>query len=135
MPAPSSRPWQDAGSAGPAVSAIAGTSAESAPISCAGTVLSQPPISTTASSGYARMHSSTSIDIRFRNSMAVGFIRFSPSEIVGNSSGTPPAAITPRRAAAARPRRCRLQVTSSDQQLAMPTTGRPASSPRGSSPA
>ena len=81
------------------------------------------------------MHSSTSIDIRFRKSIAVGFIRFSPSEIVGNSSGMPPAAITPRRAAAASPRRCRLQVTSSDQQLAMPTTGRPASSERSSSPA
>ena len=51
VPAPSSRPRQYAGSAGPAVSAIAGTSAESAPISCAGTVLSQPPMRTTASSG------------------------------------------------------------------------------------
>ena len=76
------------------------------------------------------MHSSTSIDIRFRNSIAVGFIRFSPSEIVGNSSGTPPAASTPRRTASPRPRRCRLQVTSSDQQFAIPTTGRPASAER-----
>ena len=55
-----------AGSAGPPVSAIAGTSALAAPISCAGTVLSQPPSSTTASSGYERIDSSTSIDMRLR---------------------------------------------------------------------
>src|SRR5207248_1476442 len=42
------------------------------------------------------MHSSTSIAIRFRNSIAVGFIRFSPSEMVGNSRGSPPAWRTPR---------------------------------------
>ena len=36
---------------GPPVTMIAGTSALAAPISCAGTVLSQPPSSTTASSG------------------------------------------------------------------------------------
>ena len=35
----------------PPVSMIAGTSALAAPISCAGCVLSQPPISTTASNG------------------------------------------------------------------------------------
>ena len=40
-----------AGLAGPPVSMIAGTPALAAPISCAGTVLSQPPSSTTASSG------------------------------------------------------------------------------------
>jgi len=37
------------------------------------------------------MHSSTSIAIRFLNSIVVGFMRISPSEIVGNSSGNPPA--------------------------------------------
>jgi hypothetical protein len=42
-------------------------SALAAPISCAGTVLSQPPTSTTESIGCARTISSTSIDIRLRN--------------------------------------------------------------------
>ena len=41
-------------------------SAEAAPMSCAGTVLSQPPTSTTASIGWARIISSTSIDMRLR---------------------------------------------------------------------
>jgi hypothetical protein len=67
----------------------------------AGVVLSQPDSSTTASSGYARMHSSTSIDMRLRNIMVVGFISTSPSEIVGNSSGKPPADHTPRFTASA----------------------------------
>ena len=40
-----------------------GRLADSAPISCAGTVLSQPPISTTASIGWARIISSVSIAI------------------------------------------------------------------------
>ena len=51
---------------GPATSCTAGTPAEAAPISCAGTVLSQPPTSTTASMGWARIISSTSMDIRLR---------------------------------------------------------------------
>ena len=51
---------------------IAGRPADTAPISCAGTVLSQPPISTTASIGCARTISSVSIDIRLRNFMLVG---------------------------------------------------------------
>ena len=57
---------------GPATSWIAGTPADAAPMSCAGTVLSQPPTSTTASIGWARIISSTSIDIRLRNIMLVG---------------------------------------------------------------
>jgi hypothetical protein len=47
------------------------------------------------------MHSSTSIAIRLRNSIVVGFISTSPSEIVGNSSGNPPADSTPRFTASA----------------------------------
>ena len=62
--------------------------AEAAPISCAGTVLSQPPISTTASIGWARIISSTSIAIRLRNIMLVGVRKTSPSEMVGNSIGS-----------------------------------------------
>jgi hypothetical protein len=80
---------------------IAGTSAEAAPMSMAGVVLSHPDSSTTASSGYARMHSSTSMDMRLRKSMVVGFMSTSPSEIVGNSRGKPPALHTPRFTASA----------------------------------
>ena len=105
---------------------IAGTSTLAAPMSWAGTVLSHPPSRTTASSGFARMHSSTSIDIKFRNNIVVGFIRFSPSEIVGNSSGRPPACKMPRFTDSASERKWRLQCTSSDQELQMPITGRPA---------
>jgi hypothetical protein len=72
------------------------------------------------------MHSSTSIAMRFRKSIAVGFMRFSPSEMVGNSSGSPPAWSTPRFTASASDRKWRLQLTSSDHELQMPTTGRPA---------
>ena len=76
------------------------------------------------------MHSSTSIAMRLRKSIALGFMRFSPSEIVGNSSGSPPACRTPRLAASASPRKCRLQLTSSDHELQMPITGRPSSAAR-----
>ena len=72
------------------------------------------------------MHSSTSIDMRLRNIMVVGFISTSPSEIVGNSSGKPPADHTPRFTASATWRRCALQLVSSDHELAMPITGRPS---------
>src|SRR5207302_5674066 len=48
------------------------TFADAAPINCAGTVLSQPPISTTASIGCARIISSVSIDIRLRRYIDVG---------------------------------------------------------------
>ena len=80
---------------------IEGMFADAAPISCAGVVLSQPHKSTTPSMGFAVMDSSTSIDMRLRNSMVVGFMNISPSEMVGNSSGTPPAAQTPRLTASA----------------------------------
>src|SRR3989304_2638767 len=72
------------------------------------------------------MHSSTSIAIRLRNSIVVGFISTSPSEITGNSSGNPPALQTPRLTASATWRRWALQLLSSDQEFAMPTTGRPS---------
>ena len=49
----------------------------------AGTVLSQPPISTTASIGWARIISSVSIAIRLRNIMLVGHKNTSPSEWSG----------------------------------------------------
>src|SRR4029453_1055180 len=72
------------------------------------------------------MHSSTSIDIRLRNIIVVGFISTSPSEIVGNSSGKPPADHTPRFTASAPWSRWALQLVSSDHEFAMPITGRPS---------
>ena len=105
---------------------MAGMSTLAAPISCAGTVLSQPPINTTASIGLARIDSSTSIAIRLRNIMVVGFMNGSPSEMVGNSSGSPPACSTPRLTAAASPRKWMLQLTSSLHELQTPITGRPS---------
>ena len=83
-------------SIGPTARYTTGTSALAAPISWAGRVLSQPPITTTASIGWARIISSTSMLIRLRYISEVGFRKVSPSEIVGNSIGRPPAASTPR---------------------------------------
>lgn len=71
-------------------------SADAAAISSAGTVLSQPPSSTTASIGCAVSCSSTSMAMRLRNIMVVGFMRISPSDIAVNWNGRPPASSTPR---------------------------------------
>ena len=103
---------------------IAGRPAETAPISCAGTVLSQPPISTTASIGCARIISSVSIDIRLRYFRLVGLRNTSPSEMVGNSIGSPPAASTPRFTASSSSGKWRWQLLKPEPVLAMPTTGR-----------
>src|SRR5206468_275465 len=46
--------------------------------------------------------------------------------MVENSTGIPSASAMPRRTASARPRKCRLQWTSSDHGLQMPMTGRPS---------
>ena len=54
-------------------------------------VLSQPPISTTASSGSALIISSTSIAIRLRSSIEVGNENASCSDTVGNTNGSAPA--------------------------------------------
>src|SRR5262245_56285779 len=103
----------------------AGTFTLAAPIKFAGTVLSHPASITTPSIGLARMVSSTSIDIRLRYNIAVGFINASPNDIVGNSSGNPPACQTPRFTASATRRKCALQLVSSLQLLEIPITGRP----------
>ena len=99
-------------------------SAESAPISSAGTVLSQPPTSTTASIGWARIISSTSMLMRLRNIRLVGLRNGSPSEMVGNSSGRPPAASTPRSTASISSGSVRWQLLKPLAVLQMPTTGR-----------
>ncbi len=75
---------------------IDGIFADAAPINCADTVLSQPPISTTVSIGCARIISSVSIDMGLRRYMLVGCENDSAMEIVGKSIGRPPASITPR---------------------------------------
>ena len=124
-PTPIRCPRQLPANIGPPGTMIAGISALAAPISCAGVVLSQPHKRTTPSRGFARMDSSTSIAIRLRNSMVVGRMNVSPSEIVGNSNGTPPAAHTPRFTASATSRRWRLQLFSSLQELQMPMIGFP----------
>ena len=68
--APSRSPSSWPASIGPTGATIAGTSALTAPMICAGIVLSQPPTSTTASSGSARNISSVSIASRFRRMQA-----------------------------------------------------------------
>ncbi len=91
VPEPSTRPWYRPESMGPPESRIVGTSQLAAPISREGVVLSHPASSTTPSMGLARIASSTSIDARLRNSMAVGRRLDSPQLKTGNSSGKPPA--------------------------------------------
>ncbi len=87
---------------------MAGTSALTAAMICAGTVLSQPPIRTTASIGWARTISSVSIAMRLRRYIDVGEAKLSWIEMVGNTIGSPPASITPRLAASIELRaRCR----------------------------
>lgn len=63
-PRTSSRQWP--GSIGPAGTKTVGRSTEAAPMSSAGVVLSQPPISTAPSTGYDRSSSSVSIASRLR---------------------------------------------------------------------
>ncbi len=81
---------------------------------CAGTVLSHPPMSTTASIGCARIISSVSIDIKLRYFMLVGLRNTSPSEMVGNAIGSAPAASTPRRTASSSSGKCRWQLLKAD---------------------
>ena len=132
MQAPSRAPRWRPVIIGPVTSWIAGTSAEAAPISCAGTVLSHPPIRTTASIGCARIISSVSIAIRLRNIMLVGARKTSPSEIVGKGRGSAPAASTPRATASTSSGISRWQLLKPEGVIAMPTTG--PSSRRGETP-
>ena len=126
VPEPVSWPRNLPESIGPPDTPIAGTSALAAPISSAGVVLSQPKSSTTPSIGLARIDSSTSIDARLRNSIAVGRSIVSPSDITGNSSGKPPASSTPCFTYSAMVRKCELHGVSSENVLQIPITGRPS---------
>ncbi len=98
--------------------------AEAAPISCAGTVLSQPPIRITASIGWARIISSVSIDIRLRRYIEVGEAKLSWIEMVGKSIGRPPASITPRFTASINCGMLPWHGLKALPVLAMPITGR-----------
>ena len=91
VPEPMRSPWKLPLSIGPPETTIAGTSQLAAPISSDGVVLSQPHSSTTPSMGLPRIDSSTSMLARLRNSIAVGRMLVSPSDITGNSRGNPPA--------------------------------------------
>ncbi len=97
-----------------------------APISAPGTLLSQLASTTSPSSGLARTISSISMASRLRYSIALGFIRSSPSEIVPNSAPTPPASSIPALTSTARSRSGRLQGFRSLAEFAMPITGRSA---------
>ena len=125
MPEPISLFRQMPFSIGPPVTKMDGRFALAAPISCAGVVLSQPHSKTTPSMGFARIDSSTSMAMRLRNIMLDGRMNGSPSEIVGNSSGKPPADHTPRFTASATCLRWALQFVSSDHELQIPMTGLP----------
>src|SRR5712691_5269309 len=83
LPLPSTSPRQLPRSMGPAETKMAGMFMLVAPMSRAGTVLSQPPRSTTPSSGLARMISSVSMARRLRYSIVVGFMYVSPTERTG----------------------------------------------------
>ena len=67
-----------------------GRSALTAAMICAGKVLSHPPITTTASIGWARIISSVSIAIRLRRYIEVGNAKLSAIEMVGNTIGIAP---------------------------------------------
>ena len=94
--APRTSPLKWPTSIGPTGRTIAGRSALAAAISWAGRVLSQPPISTTESIGWARIISSVSIDMRLRRNMLVGWEKLSWIEMVGKTMGSAPASMTPR---------------------------------------
>ncbi len=113
---------------GPVTSMIAGTFALAAPINNAGTVLSQPPISTVASTGCARIISSVSIDIMLRRYMLVGNANDSCSVITGNSTGSPPASITPRFTASISSGTLRWQALNPLNVFVMPMMGRSSAS-------
>ena len=116
---------------GPPDTAIVGKSQVAAPITSEGVVLSQPTIKTTPSIGFARIASSTSIEAKLRNSMAVGRRLLSPQENTGNSNGRPPASKTPALIWVINSRKWALQGVKSLKVLQMPMIGRPSKASSG----
>ncbi len=90
---------------GPDITNKVGRSVLKAPISPAGTDLSQAASTITPSRGWQRSDSSTSMATRLRYSIAAGFMMSSPRLITGNSTATPPADSIPSRRAGTRSRR------------------------------
>ena len=129
-PLPRLLPRQLPRSIGPAGTKIAGRFMLAAPISSAGVVLSQPPISTAPSAGYERSSSSTSSASRLRYIMVVGFWNGSLSEIAGSSTGNPPACQMPRFTSSARSLKWVWHGLISDQVLTTAITGLPVQSAR-----
>ena len=82
-------------SAHPPIESRAGL-ADAAPINCAGTVLSQPPIRTTASIGLCADHLLGVHRHQVSKLEARGIEKHLPSETVGNSTGKAPSINTPR---------------------------------------
>ena len=78
--------------------------------------------------GWARIISSTHIAMRLRNIMLVGLRKTSPSEITGNSSGSPPAASTPRFTASISSGTPRWQLLKPLAVAVMPMIGLPSNS-------
>ena len=107
---------------------MAGMSALIAPISSAGMVLSQPPISTTESSGRLATISSTSIAIRLRSSKEDGPANASCREMVGKMKGSPPASRTPFATASATCGAVLWQGLKSEAVERTPTIGRSSAS-------
>ncbi len=123
VPVPTGAPWNRATGRAPPVTRTVGMFALIAPISAPGTLLSQLARMTRPSSGLALTISSTSMASRLRYSIALGFIRSSPSDIVGNSTPAPPAASIPSLTGPTRSRSGRLHGFSSLAEFAIPITG------------
>ena len=105
---------------------MVGRSTLAAPIKVEGVVLSQPVSNTTPSIGFPRIDSSASMLARFLKSMAVGLSCVSPKDMIGNSSGKPPASYTPLFTISAISLKCALQGVNSDHVLHIPMTGLPS---------
>jgi hypothetical protein len=95
VPQPSGFPRKCPVSIGPPGTTTAGRSTDARPSAAPGWSCRSPPSRTTPSTGLARSISSISIAARLRQSIAVGRICVSPSDITGRFSGIPPASYTP----------------------------------------
>jgi hypothetical protein len=126
VPQPRGTPRNVPFSIGPPGTTTAGRSTDAAAMSNAGIVLSQPPSSTTPSTGLARIISSIDIAARLRQSIAVGRTLVSPRLMTGRTWGTPPASQTPAATLRATSSRCRLHGVRSEAVLAMAICGRPS---------
>src|SRR6202035_913618 len=126
VPEPILCPLKHPLSIGPPETTSVGKLQLAAPIINEGVVLSHPHNSMTPSIGLPRIDSSTSMEARFRNSIAVGRRLDSPNDMTGNSTGNPPFSYTPFFTYSASSRKWALHGVSSDQVLQMPITGRPS---------